>query len=194
LTFVWGLWIGDHKLSSWNWQQIYINHAKSIDILDHWSKPQNIPHRLIRSIDWEACQDAIKKLGLNCSLWIPKWLVRFAPVRKVLQQNRLQDHVKCPQCAELETTSHVVLCKAPNAQQQWDSSLLTLDQWLIKANTLPDLRTAILTWLEAWQEQTVPLPPPPSYNWPGVNNIAIEQYLTGWQAFLEGVMLQAWAA
>jgi hypothetical protein len=33
----------------------------------------------------------------------------------------------------------------------------------------------------------------PSYNWPGVNGIVRAQDLVGWQAFLEGAILKAWA-
>jgi hypothetical protein len=38
LTFGWGLWIGDQKLSSWNHQELYTNHTQSTDILDPWSQ------------------------------------------------------------------------------------------------------------------------------------------------------------
>jgi hypothetical protein len=37
-------------------------------------------------------------------------------------------------------------------------------------------------------------PPAPSYNWPGVNDIFFDQDAVGWQAFLEGSVLHAWAA
>jgi hypothetical protein len=37
-------------------------------------------------------------------------------------------------------------------------------------------------------------PPAPSYNWPGVNDIVLDQDAVGWRAFLEGVFLHAWAA
>ena len=114
-TFGWSLWIGKRKLSSWHRQSLY-NHAKSIEILEHWSQRRQIPHNMIRSIDWEAGQQAIKQLGLHHSLWIPKWLAGFAPIGKVLQCNNEQDHAECPRCAEFETSEHVILCQAPNAQ------------------------------------------------------------------------------
>jgi hypothetical protein len=66
-TYGWSLWTGNRKLSSWDRKTLY-EHAQSTDILDHWSKRRNIPHAQIRSIDWEAGKEAIKKLGLNRSL------------------------------------------------------------------------------------------------------------------------------
>jgi hypothetical protein len=37
-------------------------------------------------------------------------------------------------------------------------------------------------------------PPTPSYNWPGVNNVILDQDAVGWRPFLEGGVLHAWAA
>jgi hypothetical protein len=34
-TFGWGLWIGERKLSSWDRQSLYDNHAQSSEIMDH---------------------------------------------------------------------------------------------------------------------------------------------------------------
>jgi hypothetical protein len=191
-SYGWSLWVGERKLASWDRESLY-NHAQSTPILEHWSKRRNIPHHLIHSIDWEACEDAIKLLGLTRSLWIPKWLAGFAPVGKVQQRNMFQDHAECPRCSAFETTAHVLLCPAPQAQRQWDSSLSSLDQWFVKALTLPDLRNAIITRLQSWRNQDGE-PQAPSYNWPGVNDIVRDQDAVGWRAFLEGGVLHAWAA
>jgi hypothetical protein len=137
----WNLWIQERKLSSWNRQFLY-DHAMSPEILKHWSTRRRIPPQLIQSIDWEAGQQAIKQLGLNKALWVPKWMAGFAAVGKVQQRNKLQDHTECPRCSEFETTAHVVLCPAPNAKRQWEASIATLSQWLNKANTLPDIQLA----------------------------------------------------
>jgi hypothetical protein len=190
-TFGWTLWIGPRKLASWDRQQLY-NHARSTKILQHWSSRRDIPLNLITNIDWEAGQDAIKRLGLNRQLWIPKWIAGFAPVGKVLQRNQLQDHAECPRCTAFEDTHHVVLCPAPKAQQQWDASVSLLKTWLLKANTMPDLHKAILSRLQAWHSQLRLTEP--HYRWPGVNDLVRAQDLIGWRAFLEGAVLKAWAA
>jgi hypothetical protein len=190
-TFGWTLWIGSRKLSSWDRQNLY-NHARSTKILQHWSERRQIPQHLITNIDWEACQAAIKRLGLNKQLWIPKWLAGFAPVGKVLQRNKLQDHSECPRCTAFEDTNHVVLCTAPQAQKTWDASVSLLKTWLLKANTMPDIYQAILSRLQAWRTNSQL--PNPSYRWPGVNDLVRAQTLIGWRAFLEGAVLKAWAA
>jgi hypothetical protein len=190
-TFGWSLWTTTRKLSSWDRQALY-NHAKSTEILAHWSTRRHIPSELIRSIDWDACRHAMKQLGLNRSLWIPKWLAGFAPVGKVQQRNKYQDHAECPRCTAFETTTHVLLCPAPNAQRQWDSSLAKLSLWLTKAKTLPDIQHAILQRLKAWRTNAAVRAP--TYNWPGINDLILTQDLLGWRTFLEGGILQSWAA
>jgi hypothetical protein len=191
-TVGWSLWTNSCKLSSWHRQSLY-DHAKSDKILAHWSHRRQIPPNLIHSIDWDSCKQALKTLGLAKSLWIPKWLAGFAPVGKVLQRNKLQEHAECPRCGEFETTAHVLLCMAPTAQRQWDASIAALTVWLTSARTSPDLQHAILRRLQQWRLQEddhTPL----SYNWPGVNDLVRLQDSVGWQAFLEGGVLLAWAA
>ncbi len=190
-TFGWTLWTGTRKLASWDRQKLY-NHARSGTILEHWSERRQIPPNLIQNIDWEAGQVAIKRLGLNKQLWIPRWLAGFARVGKVSQRLKLQDHAECPRCAAFEDTHHVVLCTAPKAQRKWDASVSNLKTWLLKANTMPDIQQAILSRLQAWRTQT--RLPDLFYRWPGVNDLVRAQDLIGWRAFLEGAVLQAWAA
>jgi hypothetical protein len=190
-TFGWTLWTGTRKLASWDRKKLY-NHARSETILEHWSKRRQIPPNLIKNIDWEAGQIAIKRLGLNKQLWIPKWLAGFARVGKVSQRLKLQDHAECPRCAEFEDTHHVVLCTAPKAQTKWDASVSHLKAWLLQANTMPNIGQAILNRLKAWQMQK--RLPDLFYRRPGVNDLVRAQDLIGWRAFLEGAVLQAWAA
>jgi hypothetical protein len=127
------------------------------------------------------------------SLWIPKWLAGFAPLGKVQQRNMFQDHAECACCSAFETTAHVLLCPAPLAQRQWDFSMSSLDEWFAKALLLRDLQNAIITGLHSWQNQDSE-PPAPSYNWPGINGMVVNQDAVGWHAFLEGSLLHAWAA
>lgn len=191
-TYGWSLWIGTRKLANWDRQSLY-NHANATDILEHWSQRRNIPRHLIRSIDWEAGQQAIKSLGLNRALWVPKWLAGFAPVGKVLQRNQQQDHAECPRCFEFETTDHVLLCKSPNAHRQWEASMATIDEWMTKACTLPDIQKAIMNRLATFRTQTDELPAL-DHTWPGLAELIAQQDLIGWRTFMEGGILQAWAA
>jgi hypothetical protein len=188
---IWSLWTGNRKLASWDRNALY-NHAQSMDISDHWSKRQKIPQALIYSIDWQACKEAIKWLGLNKSLWVPKWLAGYAPVGKVLKRYKFREHAECPRCSEFEDMLHVITCNAPRARVQWEASVAKLEIWLIKSATMPALSSAILNHLNAWK--TNDATPVPSYSWPGVNDLVTPQSCVGWRVFLEGGLLKEWAA
>jgi hypothetical protein len=57
---------------------------------------------------------------------------------------------------------------------------------------MPNIGQAILNRLKAWQMQK--RLPDLFYRRPGVNDLVRAQDLIGWRAFLEGAVLQAWAA
>jgi hypothetical protein len=190
-TSGWSLWINDCKLSNWDQTTLY-NHAKSHNILDHWSQRWRIPGNMISSIDWAASKMASKQLGLNRSLWIPKWLAGFAPVGKVLQRNNFQDHAECPRCNEFKDTDHILLCKAPRATTQWEASLTKIDIWLRKAITMLEIRKAIISRLRAWRSDKAFQVP--RFTWPGVNDLIHDQDRVGWRTFMEGGIVQNWAA
>jgi hypothetical protein len=88
---------------------------------------------------------------------------------------------------------HVIQCQAPNAQREWDSSIIKLQTWMTKALTLPEVQQAILSRLQTVRnpEEATPVP---AYAWPGLNELILEQDAIGWRNFLEGGILQAWAA
>jgi hypothetical protein len=62
-----------------------------------------------------------------------------------------------------------------------------------KAFTLPDIQRAILHRLQSLRNQTEELPPL-NCTWPGLNEIVSAQDMIGWRNFMEGGILQAWAA
>jgi hypothetical protein len=71
-----------------------------------------------------------------------------------------------------------------------NGTLLSL--WLTKAKTLPDIQHAILQRLKAWRTNAAVRAP--TYNWPGITDLILTQDLLGWRTFLEGGILQSWAA
>jgi hypothetical protein len=67
-----------------------------------------------------------------------------------------------------------------------------LEEWLLKARTLPDIQKAIIGRLKSWCNDTAHAEP--TFTWPGVNDIVRLQDRAGWKAFLEGAVLNAWTA
>jgi hypothetical protein len=62
-----------------------------------------------------------------------------------------------------------------------------------KALTMPELQKVILNRIKTvrFPKEAMPVP---SYSWPGVNDLILKQDVVGWRKFMEGGVLQAWAA
>jgi hypothetical protein len=91
----------------------------------------------------------------------------------------------------LKILSMFYFAQHPMPHANGEKLLANLCTWLTQARTLPDLANAIINRLQSWRSQTELTPP--TYNWPGVNDLILAQDSIGWRAFLEGAVLIAWA-
>ena len=57
---------------------------------------------------------------------------------------------------------------------------------------MPELHRAIISRLRAWRSDEAFQVPP--YTWPGVNDLICDQDQVGWGTFMEGGIVQNWAA
>ncbi len=75
--------------------------------------------------------------------------------------------------------TQILVCKAPRANTQWAASVSKIDIWLGKANTMPDIRRAIVSRLHEWRSDE--RFQDPLYTWPGVNDLIRDQDQVGWE-------------
>jgi hypothetical protein len=71
--------------------------------------------------------------------------------------------------------------------------MATLQKWMSKALTLPELQTAIIGRIQTVRTATDNFPVP-TYAWPGINDLIRKQDVIGWKNFMEGGILHEWAA
>jgi hypothetical protein len=64
---------------------------------------------------------------------------------------------------------------------------------MLKAFTLPELQTAIISRIQTVRTEEDALPVP-TYAWPGINDLILKQDVVGWRNFMEGGILYKWAA
>jgi len=58
---------------------------------------------------------------------------------------KMRSVVTCPSChSEDEDKAHMMKCQHPTAEKQWEMSLTALENWLLKSETEPMIRTTIL--------------------------------------------------
>jgi hypothetical protein len=75
----WSLWIDGEKLSTINKEKVYA-YTFSPHTTAYWQKKHNLTPVLIRSINWDACEDAMGKLPFGKKRWLLKHATVFFDV------------------------------------------------------------------------------------------------------------------
>jgi hypothetical protein len=96
-----------------------------------------------------------------------------------------RDTDACPRCGQPEDESHVWKSQNQEACKVWQPSLQELEQWMIKANTAPQLREELLNYLSNWRNDSTLSPyilAPPFAS----------QQECKWQSMIEGWARRSW--
>jgi hypothetical protein len=141
----WSIWHRSKKLPDAQTNRLYplIEDAHA---LLHWTKPHTIQPtaRLqptcIRHIDFQACQAAMQSLKTPHRHWITKHASENCSVGTTFKAWGKQSVDRCPRCDQPgETSLHVLLCRAEEADNTWNANLSDLISYMIKRDTHPDL-------------------------------------------------------
>ena len=78
-------------------------------------------------------------------------MVGHLPTRAVMKKWKQRVHARCPHCQhEHEDILHMTTCQSQPVQDFWTTSLTSLQNWMIKNNTEPDLQSFLLEGLKSW--------------------------------------------
>jgi len=187
----WSVWVGQHRLTSWN-TDLLLEHIYKARAEGHWHKKLR-SEPMSAQIDWQAHKKAMKQCPTFRRLWQPKWATGFVPTGKNLKRWKIQNTPTCPRCGEDElTTNHVLRCRENSAQAKWRRLLSDLDSWLAKNMTHPDLRTGIIQLITSWcNYENTPLI---ESNYTGIAETFRNQQTLGPDAFMRGFLCSDWAA
>jgi hypothetical protein len=87
---------------------------------------------------------------------------------------------------------HVLRCQNIKANEQWESSIASLRQWMEKHDTHPELTELLCSRLSAWRNgddlQPLELSDPELYQ------LLLKQDAIGWRACIDGLLVNEWAA
>jgi hypothetical protein len=97
---------------------------------------------------------------------------------------------ECPRCGTQETAQHVWVCKGNGASSVWESSLNTLQSWLVSVNTDPDLQHPLISHLQSWRDQVLG----PTFTPLHLQQLIDDQMAIGWNRCLEGWLSVHWAS
>jgi len=110
-------------------------------------------------------------------------------VGKFMHRWKERDNPNCPRCESFEDAEHVWLCNGCNSSEVWESSLKTLDEWMVSVQTDPDIKSIILTYLQSWRSNSVA---EHDASLDIMATLIKVQEVFGWRDFFEGWIPVAW--
>jgi hypothetical protein len=185
----WSLWIDGKKLSTIDKDRVYAYTFAPLTEA-YWQKKHSLTPILIKSINWEACEEAMGRLPFGRKRWLLKHATGFCGVGRRELTRRNQDHSDCPRCGDInETARHVVECKGTGADLIFELATQKLEAHLTTIDTAPTIITAIMTRIRQWRKYgDNHLPRLRQRDLYGSHHATDEQDKIGWCNFLLGRM------
>ncbi len=181
----WQLLVNNQKIYKNIKKQLYDHMSEQI-IIPYWQKKGRFFPAGSQDINWDALGAAMQQSPNQHRQWITKRASRDCGANHVLFRRKAKHTDLCPLCQHVETVTHVLQCQDSRAQQQWDSSLAELRQWLIGKDTNPSIIEALCNGLNQWRQYGHVLDDaPPDSLISAQNNI-------GWNGVLEGCFSRKW--
>ena len=188
----WPLWIESKKITGQFAPAIH-DHIGGKRIREHWASTHRFPLDTIHTVDWDACEVAMKSLKITRRIWVSKHTSGFCGVGKMMKLWNEWDNDKCPRCGvSPEDAQHVWICPSPQANDIWEESLVTLKAWLLSVDTIPGVADLIVDRLREWRTSEYAPDNPIDHTFPGVAAAFAAQDAIGWNRFLEGCIALEW--
>jgi hypothetical protein len=125
-------------------------------IRQYWKKKSKFSDHNESQIDWITSQKSRKGLPTYRQRWLSKWMTGFCGTGKMLKIYRFQKHSKCPRCqTDNENTNHVLQCNHSEALTLWNTSLTSLEEWMLSNNGHPELVELIILGLTKWHNNEI---------------------------------------
>jgi hypothetical protein len=125
----WSLWLGNCKLTG-NLPHWLYQHEHSQVAALYWTKKHAITANTWEIINWDAIHKARKSSSLSMNHFITKHSVGMCGVGKFLVHWKETDDPSCPRCGNFKDSTHVFkdsthvwLCKDPEVQELWKTSV-----------------------------------------------------------------------
>ena len=188
----WSITHGTRQFSSLDRKLLYeLCHGPPLQA--YWRRRYDLTEVAISSINWDVCDDGLRRLNMFKRIWLAKTMTNTAPTGQILFRRGHQTHPNCPRCGLFEDSDHVIRCRHPAALALWHHGLISLTAWMTRQSTSPALARLIhqtlLTW-HANNQAIVPLPIPQLP--PSLSACFISQDAIGWNRFLYGFISTHW--
>jgi len=138
-------------------------------------------------MDFEMAGRALRSLPKAQQQWASKTAAQFLPYGTNMKRWNLRTDNQCPRCHQpSKGKNHLTQYQATGAQEQWETTLQTLEDWLQTEQMEPSIKKEILDSLQRWNKAE------PIGSTIDQSKAAQEQEVVGWDLALEGCMSKKW--
>ena len=166
-------------------------HCSKDPILQTWQDKRDLDRETATLVDWDSMSNAMKLVPISRRIFVVKHVADRAATGVEMMKRKERDFDHCPRCKQPhENSTHVIICPAKSASQQWDVTMMNLEQSLQKLHCPSDFPTALIAHLTAWRTNNT-YPDNSSYT-PHTKAMIQAQHDIGWGHALDGCIHKQW--
>jgi len=154
----------------------------------YWLTKPDVNEALLKEVDWKATKAALKSIPRQQRVFLTKHVCGMCGLGKFLKRWKEWQHDSCLRCGTREDASHIWLYNGQDTNLLWEKALIGLHEWMMKADTDPNIAHLIIETLTEWRNGNSI-----SGNSTILQDLFERQELIGWQRFFEGWLTQEWA-
>jgi len=150
-------------------------------------------------INWEAFQQAFKKLNLNEKSTTTKIVHQMWPTQTVLNDRKRGVRALCLRCKNCdEDFDHVFQCRQVGSMSAFRNAINSFSKELTKFKTAKPIQNALISIVVAYQQCTIPVPPPHALGRPTKLSMTLQtvfkhQMLLGSHSLSMGYLSYKWS-
>ena len=161
----------------------------STQMRDYLHNKEILPGHLFPRVDWEAIEKGMSNRSSSFQAWMTKHVSGQCAVGRKMKLWGYWESDACPCCGEAnETVSHLAHCGHPEMKTAFATQVSKLQQWLVDANTDPDVQDYFSNELRCQGGPNVGPQAIPAR----IHNAAWEQKQIGWDNLLRGRLSRHW--
>lgn len=149
-------------------QDVLYSDITKADLISYWGHRCLMTEEVIPDVDWDSFGAAFQSCTFARQRRVMKLNSGHAPVGKMMQLWKKQDHTRCPLCdAPSEDVHYMLICCFAQATESWETALAFFENQLHDLQTDPKITEALITGLHSWRQfpERHTINPQPTHAW-----------------------------
>jgi len=153
--------------------------------LHYWEQKGHLSPQSFLLVQWDILHAAISTYSLTFQMWLSKFASGHSVVGVTMFCWKKRDSAVCPVCMQHdETIAHVFTCSHPSRRMIWVAQVEQLWQWMIQADTAPDIISCLIPTLSHYGSSMFSLHATPLCHLAALDQDAIGFLAVWWDTIL----------